>query len=383
MGRTAAFMRAAATAATCGGVAAFAGMTILAALLALAQPARADERVLNVYNWTDYIDPAVLERFQKETGITVHYDVFDSLETLEAKLLAGHSGYDIVVPSNEPTFSRLIKVGALDAIDRARVPNWRNLDPALMHQVESSDPGNRHGAIYLWGTTGIGVNPDRVKQLAPDAPMDSWDLLFRPENARRIAPCGITMMDSAIDVIPGVLKYLGRSPDSADPADLAAVEHALMGIRRYIRSFASGGALEALATGQSCLALDYSGDVIQAAARADEAKRGVRVRYVAPKEGAQLGFDMLAIPADAAHKDAALAFIDFLLQPDVMAAITNKVRYANAVPASRPMIRPELLADTNIFPTPAQMAAFFTIGPVPQAAERQRTRMWARFKAGH
>jgi putrescine transport system substrate-binding protein len=353
------------------------------ALLTLALPARAEERVLNVYNWTDYIDPAALERFQEETGITVHYDVFDSLETLEAKLLAGHSGYDVVVPSNEPTFSRLIKVGALAAIDRARVPNWKNLDPALMQRVETSDPGNRHGAIYLWGTTGIGMLPERVTQLARDAPMDSWDLLFRPEYARRIAPCGITMMDSAIDVIPGVLKYLGRDPDSTDPADLAVVENTLMGIRRYIRNFASGGALEALATGQTCLALDYSGDVIQAAARAAEAKRAVTVRYVAPKEGAQLGFDMLAIPADAEHKDAALLFIDFVLRPEVMAAITNKVRYANAVPASRPMIRPELLADTNIFPTPAQMATFFTIGPVPQMAERQRTRMWARFKAGH
>jgi putrescine transport system substrate-binding protein len=356
---------------------------IAVALLTIALPVRAEERVLNIYNWTDYIDPAAVERFQKETGIAVRYDVFDSLETLEAKLLAGHSGYDVVVPSNEPTFSRLIKVGALAPIDRAHVPNWRNLDPALMRQVETSDPGNGHGAIYLWGTTGIGVIPDRVKALAPDAAMDSWDLLFRPENARRIAPCGITMMDSAIDVIPGVLKYLGRSPDSTDPADLAAVERTLMGVRRYIRNFASGGTLEALASGQTCLALDYSGDVIQAQARAAEAKRAMTVRYIAPKEGAQLGFDMLAIPADAEHKDAALAFINFVLQPDVMAAITNKVRYANAVPASRPMIRPELLADTNIFPTPAQMATFFTIGPVPQTAERQRTRMWARFKAGH
>ncbi len=179
-----------------------------------------------------------------------------------------------------------------------------------------------------------------------------------------------------------MLKYLGRSPDSTDAADLAAVEHTLMGIRRYIRSFASGGALEALASGRSCLALDYSGDVIQAGARAAEARRGVTVRYVAPKEGAQLGFDMLAIPADAGHKDAALAFIDFVLRPDVMAGITNTVRYANAVPASRPMIRPELLADTNVFPTPEQIATFFTIGPVPPAAARERTRMWARFKAG-
>lgn len=354
----------------------------LTALIGLALPVRAEDQVLNVYNWTDYIDPAALERFQKEFGITIHYDVFDSLETLEAKMLAGHSGYDVIVPSNEPTLSRLIKVGALAPIDRSRVPNWKNLDPVLMHEVESSDPGNRYAAIYLWGTTGIGLLPDSVKKLAPDAPMDSWDLLFKPANAKRIAPCGIIMMDSAIDVIPSVLKYLGKDPNSTDPHDLAAVERTLMGIRPYIRSFASAGALEALATGQACLALDYSGDVVQAAARAQEAKRGVSVHYIAPKEGAQLGFDTLAIPADAPHKDAALKFINFLLQPDVMAGITNKVRYANAVPASHAMIRPDLLADTNIFPTQAQISTFFTIGPVPQAAERQRTRMWARFKAG-
>jgi putrescine transport system substrate-binding protein len=356
---------------------------IVLTLMSFAQAAHSEERVLNIYNWTDYIDPAALDRFQEETGITVHYDVFDSLETLEAKLLAGHSGYDIVVPSNEPTFSRLIKVGALMPIDRSRVPNWKNLDVALMHRVEASDPGNRYGAIYLWGTTGLGMIPDRVTRLAPDAPVDSWDLLFKPENARRVAPCGIAMMDSAIDVIPAVLKYLGKSPDSVDPADLAAVERTLMGVRGYIRSFASGGALEALATGQTCLALDYSGDVVQANARAAEARRGITVRYIAPREGAQLGFDMLAIPADAEHVDAALRFINFVLQPDVMAGITNVVRYANAVPASRALIRPELLADTNIFPTPEQMSTFFTIGPVPPAVARQRTRMWARFKAGH
>ena len=246
----------------------------------------------------------------------------------------------------------------------------------------SPDPGNRYGAIYLWGTTGMGINPDKVKQQAPAAPINSWDLLLQPDNAKRLAPCGIAMMDSAIDVIPGVLKYLGRSPNSTDAGDLAAVEQTLMGIRRYIRTFASGGAIEMLASGQICLALDYSGDVVQASARAQEAKRGVSVRYIAPKEGAQLGFDMLAIPADAEHKDAAMMFINFVLQPDVMAGITNTVRYANAVPASRPMIRPELLADTNIFPTPEQMKSFFTVSAVPPAVERQRTRMWARFKAG-
>ena len=349
----------------------------LLALLLLTAPAWAEEKVLNVYNWTDYIDPAALEAFTAETGIKVRYDVFDSLETLEAKLLAGHSGYDIVTPSNEPTFSRLIRAGALAPIDKSRVPNWSGLDTGLMKRVESSDPGNRYGAIYLWGTMGLGVLPDKVRAVAPDAPMDSWDLLFKPENAKRIAACGITMMDSAIDVIPSVLKFLGKNPGSNALDDLAAAEKALMAIRPYIRTFASGGALEALATGQTCLAFDYSGDVMQAAVRAADAKRGILVRYVAPKEGVEVGFDMLAIPADAPHKEAALAFIDFVLRPGVMAGITNVTHYPNAVPASR-----EAIKDLSVFPSDADMARFFTIGPVPQAAERIRTRLWARFKAG-
>jgi putrescine transport system substrate-binding protein len=354
---------------------------LLAALL-LSWPVQAQQKVLNVYNWTDYIDPAALDTFTAETGIKVRYDVYDSLETLEAKLLAGRSGYDIVVPTNEPTFSRLIRAKALMPIDRSKVPNWANLDPALMRRVETSDPGNRHGAIYLWGTVGMGVLPDKVRAAAPDVPMDGWDLLFNPENAKRIASCGITMMDSAIDVIPSVLRYLGRPTDSTDAADLAAVEKTLMAIRTWVRNFAGGGALEALATGATCIAFDYSGDVVQAAARAKEAKQGVTVSYILPKQGAQVAFDMLAIPADAPNPDNALAFINFVLRPAVMAGITDVTRYPNAVPASRQMIRPELLADTNIFPTEAQMATFFTPAPVPQAAERARNRMWARFKAG-
>ncbi len=357
-------------------------LVLILVSLALASSGRAQEKVVNVYNWTDYIDPAAIARFEKETGIKVRYDVYDSLETLEGKLLAGHSGFDVVVPTNEPTFSRLIKVGALAEIDRAAVPNWANLDPAMMQKVAASDPGNRHGAVYLWGTTGLGVNSGAIGVALPKAPQTSWDMLLNPENARRLAPCGIFMMDSATDVIPSILHYLGKSSDSTDPADLAAAERVLMAVRPYIRTFASGGALEALATGEACLALDYSGDVAQAAARAREAGRGVTVRYVVPAEGAQLSFDMLAIPADAPHKDAALAFINFLLRPDVMAGITNVTRYPNAVPASRAMIRPELLADPAIYPTQAEAARLFTIGPVPTPAERQRTRMWARFKAG-
>jgi putrescine transport system substrate-binding protein len=350
--------------------------------IVLTLPARAQDRVVNIYNWTDYIDRSVLADFTRETGIKTRYDEFDSLETLEAKLFAGHSGYDIVVPSNEPSFSRLIRAGALATIDRTKVPNWKNLDPALMQRVESSDMGNRHGAIYLWGSIGLGINADRIRALAPDAPLDSWALLLDPAWAKRVAPCGIIMMDSAIDVVPSVLRYLGRGQDGSTPRDMDAVLTALMAIRPYIREFASGGALEAMATGQACLALDYSGDIDQAAARAKAAGNGVKVAYVVPKEGAEVGFDMLAIPADAPDKDAALAFINFVLRPDIMARITDSTRYPNAVPATRVLVRPELLDDPNVFPTDAVMQRFFTIGPSSPAADRARTRMWARFKAG-
>jgi putrescine transport system substrate-binding protein len=354
----------------------------LAALLLAALPAAAQQPTVNVYNWNDYIDPYVIDRFQRETGIRIRYDVYDSLETLEGKLSAGRSGYDIVVPTSEPTFSRLVRAGALRPLDRARIPNWRNLDPALMRQVESSDPGNRFGAIYLWGTIGLGLVPDRVRAAAPDAPLDSLDLLFKPENARRLRACGITMMDSAADVIPTVLRDLGKDPNSTSAEDLREVERTLLAIRPFIRTFSTGGTIEALASGQTCLAFAYSGDAIQAGVRAAEANRGVTVQYVAGREGAQLWFDLLAVPADAPNPDAAHAFIDFLLRPDVMAAITNHTRYPNGVPASRPLIRPEVANDPNVFPTPEMAQRFFTIGQVPQAAERARTRLWARFKAG-
>jgi putrescine transport system substrate-binding protein len=357
-------------------------LLLLLAMLVVSLPARAQDRVLNVYNWTDYIDPMALKRFEEATGVKVNYDEFDSLETLEAKLLTGDSGYDVVVPSDEPTLSRLIAAGALAPIDHASIPNWKNLDPALMQRVARADPGNAHGAIYLYGSTGLAIEPDKIRALAPDAPLDSFSLLFDPKNARRLAPCGIALLDSEIDVIPSVLRYLGKSPDSTDPADLAAVEKVLMAIRPYIRNFASAGTLEALAAGDICLAMDYSGDVAQAAARAAEAHRGITVRYVIPKEGAQIGFDMLAIPADAPHKAIALQFINYLLQPDLMAGITNKVSYPNAVPASRAMIRANLLNDPAVYPSPEAMAQMFQIGPVPLAAERARTRMWARVKAG-
>jgi putrescine transport system substrate-binding protein len=370
-------------------------LAVLGGVLALpagaaAQPAPAGPpaapstgTVLNVYNWSDYIDPYAIARFQRETGIRVRYDVFDSLETLEGKLSAGRSGYDVVVPTSEPSFSRLVRAGALRPLDRAALRNWGNQDPHLLRQVESSDPGNRHGAIYLYGTVGLGIRPDKVRELAPDAPLDSLDLLMKPEHARRLARCGIAIMDSAIDVMPSVLRWLGRDPNTTEPRDLRAAEEALLAIRPQIRAVtASGNLMDALANGEYCVVLTYSGDVIQAQARAREAGRGIQIGYVAPKEGAQLWFDMLAIPADAPNPEAAQRFIDFLLQPDVMAGITNQVRYPNAIPASRPLVDAAVRDDPNVYPTAEALARTFTVNALAPAAERARSRGWGRFKAG-
>ncbi|WP_426958899.1 extracellular solute-binding protein [Muricoccus radiodurans] len=355
----------------------------LLVLSAAAQTPPTGERVVNVYNWTDYIDPEAIQRFQRETGIRVRYDVFDSLETLEGKLSAGRSGYDVIVPTSEPSFARLARAGALLPLDRTRIPNWGNQDPALLAQVAGSDPGNRHGAIYLWGTIGMGIRADRIRALAPDAPLDSLDLILRPENARRIARCGIAIMDSGIDVIPSVLRWLGKDPNSADAADQQAAERALLAIRPHVRAIISSAAItDALAQGEYCAVLTYSGDVVQAQTRAREAGREAGLTYVQPRAGAQLWFDMLAIPADAPNPDAAHAFIDFMLRPEVMAGVTNQVRYPNAVPASRQHIRPEVAADPNVYPPAEAIARSFIVSAPGPAAERARGRVWSRFKAG-
>lgn len=350
---------------------------LLAAAPATAQP------VLNVYNWTDYIDPAVIQRFQQRTGIRVRYDVYDSLETLEGKLSAGRSGYDIVVPTSEPSFARLVRAGALRPLDRGRIPNWKNLDAGLMERVAAIDPGNRHGAIYLWGTVGLGIRLDRVRAIWPEAPLDTLDLLLKPENAQRLARCGLAVMDSATDVLPTVLHWLGKDPDTGDAAELRAAEAALLAVRPHLRAIPGSGALmDMLATGEICVALTYSGDAIQAAARAKEAGKGIEIGYAAPRTGAHLWFDMLAIPADAPNPDAGHAFIDFLLQPEVMAAISSQVRYPNAVPASRPLIAQAARENPNVYPPEEALARAFVPGTLNQSAERARTRLWSRFRAG-
>ncbi|MBO1074872.1 polyamine ABC transporter substrate-binding protein [Roseomonas marmotae] len=361
-----------------------ASLCTVALLAGAVYPAAAQpERRLNVYNWSDYIDPYAVARFEQETGIRIRYDVFDSLETLEGKLSAGRSGYDVIVPTSEPTFARLARAGALLPLDRSKLPNWDNQDPTLLKQVASSDPGNRFGAIYLYGTVGLAIRPDRVRALAPDAPLDSLDLLMKPENAQRLARCGIAVMDSATDVLPSVLRWAGRDPNSTDAADLRAAEQALLAIRPYVRAItASSNIMDSLATGEYCVALTYSGDTIQAQARAREAGRGVELGYIQPKEGAQLWVDMLAIPADAPHPEEAHAFINFLLQPEVMAGITNHVRYPNGLPAATPLVDKAVREDPNVYPTADMVANTFTAQALPAAAERARSRSWNRFKAG-
>jgi putrescine transport system substrate-binding protein len=342
--------------------------------------AHAEAPTLRIFGWGDYIDQPALDKFTGETGIQVQYDIYNSLSELEATVALARSGYDIIMPTNEPTLSRLVRGDRLARIDRAKVPNWKNLDPALMRMVATADPGNKHGAIYLWGTLGLGMLPDKVRALVPDVPLDSLDLLFKPENAQRLQSCGITILDSPPEVIPTVLHYLGLSPSSTSATDLAAVERTLMGIRPYIRTFSATSALETLANGSTCLALAFSGNVLQAVVRAKAANRGVNVAYYAPRGGAQASFDVLAIPIDAPNKDAATAFINFMLRPEIIADISNVTRYANAVPASHPMIDPALLNDPNAFPTDKEMVTSYTPGPVTLAPKMARNQLWKRFK---
>jgi putrescine transport system substrate-binding protein len=342
--------------------------------------AHAEETTLRIFGWGDYLDQQALDKFTSATGIKVHYDVYSSLGQLEATVALAHSGYDIIMPTNEPTLSRLVRGDRLAPIDRDKVPSWKNLDPALMRMVAPADPGNKYGAIYLWGTLGLGMLPDKVRALVPNVPLDSLDLLFKPENAQRLQSCGITILDSPPEVVPTVLHYLGLSPSSTSASDLAAVERTLMGIRPYIRTFSATSALDTLANGSTCLALAFSGNVLQAAVRAKAANRGVNVAYYAPKGGAQASFDVLAIPIDAPHRDAANAFINFVLRPDIIADVSNVTRYANAVPASHPMIDPALLNDPNAFPTDKEMATSYTPGPVTLAPKMARNQMWKRLK---
>jgi putrescine transport system substrate-binding protein len=311
----------------------------------------AEEKILNVYNWSDYIDPAVIEAFEKETRIAVSYDVFDTNEVLETKLLAGNSGYDVVVPSAY-FLERQIQAGVFRKLDRSLLPNLGYLDEGLQASIASHDPRNEHGVIYMWGTTGIGFDAGKVAAIMPDAPTDSWDLVLDPAVVSKFKDCGVSLLDDPTDMVGTVLLWLGKQPNSESAADLKLAEEALLAIRPYIRTIHSSQYIEDLANGEICIAVGYSGDILQARDRAAEAGKAIDIRYVVPREGALMWFDTLAIPADAKHPRNAHAFIDYLLRPEVAAANSNFVNYATANTAALAQVREDLRNDPGIYPTP-------------------------------
>jgi len=364
-----------------------AGAGVIAAALAVFLPAglpsatAQQHRVVNVYNWSDYVDPSVLDDFSKKTGITVRYDTFDTSDTLEAKLLAGQSGYDVVVPTGY-FLAREIAAGIFQKLDKSKLPNLVNAWPEITGQLAAYDPGNQYAVNYMWGTTGIGYSvKDAHRILGPGAAVDSWDDLFNPEKIAKFKDCGVHFLDSSDDIVPSVLRYLHLDPNSSNPADLEKAAAVLTKIRPYVRKFHSSEYINALATGEICLALGYSGDVKQAEKRAAQANSAIQIEYAIPKEGAPLWFDNLAIPKDAPHVAEANELINYLLEPQVAARNTNFVSYANGDRPS-PFIDKDILNDRTIYPDDATMAKLFTIIAHDLRTQRLVNRMWTRVKTG-
>lgn len=349
-----------------------------AALLCAAAAQAAEEKALNVYNWSDYIADDTIAGFEKETGIKVNYDVYDSNETLEAKLLAGKSGYDVVVPSAN-FIAAQIKAGVFRKLDRSKLKNWGNLDAGIVKRLEAQDPGNLFAAPYMWGTTGIGYNVEKVKARLGDVEVESWDLLFKPELAKKLADCGVAMLDSPTDVFDTARNYLGLKPTSENQEDLKKAEALLRKARPYVRYFHSSQYIDDLANGEICVALGYSGDVFQAI---DDSGGKQDLAYVIPKEGAVLWFDVMAIPADAPHPDNAHRFIDYVLRPEVAAAISDAVFYANPNAKATPLISAEIRDDPAIYPPAAVMARLFAQRAHGAKFMRAQSRAWTRIKSG-
>jgi len=345
-------------------------------------PAAPASKNLNVYNWSDYIAEDTIPGFETKTGIKVTYDVFDSNEVVETKLLAGSSGYDIVVPTLN-FLGRQIQAGVFLPLDKSKIPNLANLDPAMMKKIELQDPGNNHAVPYMWGTTGIGYNIDKITAAFGNTDVtQSWDLVFKPENIAKLKDCGVTLLDTPSELIPITLNYLGEDPNSKDPAVIDKAAALLKTIRPYIGNFHSSQYIDAMANGDTCLVVGWSGDIIQARDRAAEAGNGVNIAFSIPKEGAPQWFDMLAIPKDAKNVDNAYAFINYLLEPAVMAKNSDFISYPNALPGSWPLMNQEIVNDPTIFPPADVQAKLFTFAIIPPEVDRQYTRIWTELKTG-
>jgi len=352
------------------------------AAAALAPSTAAAQDQLRVYTWSDYIGETTLEDFTAATGIEVVYDVYDSNETLEAQVLSGRASYDVIMPTAQPFFARMVAAGLVQPLDMDQVPNFTNQDPGLLERVALADPTMTHGAIYQWGTNGFGYNEEAILSRMPNAPVGSWDLILDPDVVSNFADCGVTFLDSPSEVFPVVLHYLGHDPQSSDPQDLVEAVNHMAQIFPYITQFNSSEYINDLATGETCLAMGFSGDILQAADRAAEAEDGPTINYVIPEEGTIVWFDIMTIPADAPNPDVANRFINFLLQPEVMAGITNYVAYANAVPASLEFVDEEIANDPGIFPTEDVAARLFSVGSVTPEYERIRSNAWQRVRSG-
>lgn len=351
------------------------------AALSLAGTAAVAEQV-RVYNWSDYIDESLLQKFEDETGIDLIYDVFDSNELLETKLLAGGSGYDVVVPTG--TFlQRQITAGVFQKLDYSKMPNAANLWDVIKERTAQYDPGNAYSINYMWGTTGIGINVAKVKEaLGEDAPVNSLDLVFKPENMEKLASCGVMFLDAPTEIIPAALKYIGEDPASVDPEVIAKVEPLLMSVRPYVSKFNSSEYINALANGDICVAFGWSGDILQARDRAAEADNGVEIAYNAPKEGALMWFDQMAIPADAPNPDGAMKFLNFIMDAQNMAAASNYVYYANGNKASQEFLNEDVIGDPAIYPDEDTMKNLYTVVPYDPKVQRTVTRLWTKVKSG-
>ncbi len=353
---------------------------VLAAAVATAGAGWAQE--VRVYNWSDYIDEDLLTKFEEETGFELIYDVFDSNEVLETKMLAGGSGYDVVVPSG--TFlQRQIAAGAFQPLDMSKLENAGNLWDVVQARTETYDPGGQYSINYMWGTTGIGVNVGKVTELlGEDAPIGSLDLVFNPENMEKLAECGVHFLDAPAEMIPAALQYIGEDPDSKDEDVLALAEPVLAAVRPYVQKFHSSEYISALANGEICVAFGWSGDILQSRDRADEADNGVEIAYNAPSEGALMWFDQMAIPVDAPNPEGAHAFLDFIMDAENMAAASNYVYYANGNVASQPLLEEDVIGDPAIYPDAETLETLYTTTPYDARAQRFVTRMWTRIKSG-
>ena len=352
--------------------------------LMLAMPGLAEEdKLLNVYNWVDYIGPDTIKIFEARTGIKVTYDVFDSNDVLQGKLLAGSSGFDVVVPTSG-YHARLMQAGAFQRLDHAKLPNLKHMDPVLMKQLERLDPGNQYGIPYLWGTTGLGIIRQLVTQmLGEGAPVDSWALVFEPGNLEKLKACGVSFLDAYDELFPAVLAYQGLDPTAQD-AELfsKAVVPVLAAVSPHVTYFHSSKYINDLANGDICVALGWSGDILQASRRASEANLPFTIEYHMPKEGTVLWFDMLAIPVDAPHPENALKFINFLMEPEIIAGVSNQVRYANANLSANEFVDKSVLENSGIYPTKEMSEKNFILPPYPQKIDRKALRMWSKIKSG-